>query len=65
MKVKFLFLLMLCLGCKAKYHPDKDPNVIYWEVIDDSIHVYTKQDSIDDERERWRIKDSIYYADPF
>ena len=56
---------MLCLGCKAKYDPDKDPDVIYWEVIDDSVYVYTIQDSINDERERWRVKDSIYYADPF
>ena len=55
---------MLCLGCKAKYHPDKDPNVIYWEVIDDSMHVYTIQDSINDERERWRYKDSIYNSEP-
>lgn len=63
MKVKFLFLLLLCLGCKAKYHPDNDPNVLHWEIIDDSMHIYTIQDSINDERERWRYKDSIYYAD--
>jgi hypothetical protein len=64
-KVKILFLLLLCLGCKTPYDPDKDPDVLYWEDIDGTLYLYTKQDSINDERERWRYKDSIYHSDPF
>ena len=37
----------------------------YQEDIDGTLYLYTKQDSIDDEKERWRVKDSIYYSDPF
>ena len=57
--------MLFCLGCKTPYDPDKDPDVLYWEDIDGTLYLYTKQDSIDDEKERWRVKDSIYYSDPF
>ena len=47
---------------KYEYLND-DPSILHWEIIDDSLHIYTKQDSIRDERERWRYIDSIYKAD--
>ena len=47
---------------KYEYLND-DPNILHWEIIDDSLHTYTKQDSIRDERERWRYIDSLYKAD--
>ena len=34
------------------YSLDDDPNIVYWEVIDGELHIYTKADSIRDERER-------------
>ena len=37
----------------------KDPDVIYWEIIDDSLHVYRKSDSIIDEIERWKYIRSL------
>ena len=45
------------------YSLDDDPNIVYWEVIDGELHIYTKADSIRDERERWRYKDSLYKAE--
>ena len=63
MKYFFIFSFLFCINCKANYDLDKDPNVLYWEIIDDSLHIYTKQDSIRDKLERWRYKDSIYRAD--
>ena len=59
MKVKILFLLLLCLGCRQPYDPDKDPDVLHWEIIDDSLHIYTKQDSIRDELARWKYIRSL------
>ena len=44
-------------------HLDDNPSILHWEIIDDSVHIYTKQDSIRDERERWRYIDSLYRAD--
>ena len=41
----------------------RDPNVVYWEVMEDGVHVYTKEDSLRDERERWRYIDSLYKAE--
>ena len=42
---------------------DRDTNVIFWEIVGDSVMTYTKKDSIRDERERWRFKDSLYKAE--
>ena len=48
----------------SKYeYLDDDPNVVYWEVMEDGVHIYTKEDSIRDERERWRYIDSLYKAE--
>jgi len=48
----------------SKYeYLDNDSNILHWEIIDDSLHIYTKQDSINDEIERWRYVDSLYRAD--
>ena len=44
-------------------HLDDNPSILHWEIIDDSVHIYTKEDSIRDERERWRYIDSLYRAD--
>ena len=63
MKVKLLFLLVLCLGCKAPYNPDNDPDVLDWYVDGQDTIIYTKQDSIKDAYERRIFVDSIYYAD--
>ena len=37
--------------------------VIHWERIDGEMIIYTREDSIRDERERWRYIDSIERAD--
>lgn len=42
---------------------DRDTNVIFWEIVGDSVMTYTKKDSIRDERERWRFMDSLYKAE--
>jgi len=63
MKKLFLFFLLISFSCKSNYNIDNDPNVLHWEIIDDSLYIYTKQDSINDEIERWRYKDSIYKID--
>ena len=38
-------------------------NIIHWEVVDGEMSIYTKEDSIRDEQERWRYIDSIERAD--
>jgi len=71
-----LIILFLLNGCKTpdkvvpkdccdKYESylDKNPWIMHWEIINDSIHIYTKSDSIIDERARWRYHDSIYNAE--
>lgn len=56
----FAYLLLdTHLFAKDTYHPDKDPNVLHWEIIRDSMHVYTKEDSIIDQRERWEYIRSL------
>ena len=48
----------------SKYeYLDNDPNVVYWEIMEDGVHIYTKEDSLRDERERWRYIDSLYKAE--
>jgi hypothetical protein len=42
---------------------DSVKEILHWEMINDTLHVYTKEDSIRDELERWRYIDSIYKAD--
>tara|TARA_R100001443_G_scaffold54556_1_gene65982 strand:+ start:260 stop:568 length:309 start_codon:yes stop_codon:yes gene_type:complete len=42
---------------------DSVKEILHWEIINDTLHVYTKEDSIRDEIERWRYIDSIYKAD--
>ena len=37
--------------------------ILHWEMINDTLHIYTKKDSIRDERERYRYIDSLYRAD--
>ena len=37
--------------------------VIHWERVDGEMIIYTREDSIRDERERWRYIDSIERAD--
>ena len=56
----FTYLLIDAhLFAKDTYHPDNDPNVLHWEIIRDSMHVYTKHDSIIDQRERWEYIRSL------
>ena len=38
-------------------------DIIHWEVVDSEMSIYTKEDSIRDEQERWRYIDSIERAD--
>lgn len=38
-------------------------DIIHWEVVDGEMSIYTKEDSIRDEQERWRYIDSIERAD--
>ncbi len=45
------------------YSLDNNPNIVHWEIIDGELSIYTKADSIRDERERWRYKDSLYKAE--
>jgi len=33
--------------------------VIHWEIIDDTLHIYTVKDSIRDEMERWKYIRSL------
>ena len=42
---------------------DSVNEILHWEIINDTLHIYTKKDSIRDERERWRYIDSLYKAD--
>ena len=53
--MKYIFILMLIglYSCKAEYNPDNDPDVIDWYVDGNDTIIYTKQDSIRDQRARW------------
>ena len=42
---------------------DKVDDILHWEIINDTLHIYTKKDSIRDEHERWKYIDSLYKAD--
>lgn len=53
--MRYIFILMLIglYSCKAEYNPDNDPDVIDWYVDGNDTIIYTKQDSIRDQRARW------------
>ena len=38
---------------------DNDPNIVHWELSDDTLYLYTKEDSIRDELERIKYINSI------
>ena len=42
---------------------DSVDDILHWEIINDTLHIYTKKDSIRDEHERWKYIDSLYKAD--
>tara|TARA_B100000902_G_scaffold279225_1_gene265102 strand:- start:1485 stop:1754 length:270 start_codon:yes stop_codon:yes gene_type:complete len=33
--------------------------ILHWEIINDTLHIYTKDDEIKDERERWEYIKSL------
>lgn len=53
--MRYILILMLIglYSCKAEYNPDNDPDVIDWYVDGNDTIIYTKQDSIRDQRARW------------
>ena len=59
--MRYIFILMLIglYSCKAEYNPDNDPDVIDWYVDGNDTIIYTKQDSIRDQRARWEYIRSI------
>jgi hypothetical protein len=38
---------------------DNVEEILHWEVIEDTLHIYTKKDSIRDERDRWEYIRSL------
>jgi hypothetical protein len=54
-----VLLLLVCLGCKPQYNPDKDPDVLDWYVDEGKTIIYTKQDSIQDAYDRAKYIDSL------
>lgn len=60
MKKILLFIPVLILGCKSPaYNPGKDPEVLDWYVDNNDTIIYTRQDSIIDQRERWEYIRSL------
>ena len=59
--MRYILVLMLITlySCKAEYNPDNDPDVIDWYVDGNDTIIYTKQDSIRDQRARWEYIRSI------
>jgi beta-glucanase (GH16 family) len=59
--MRYILILMLIglYSCKAEYNPDNDPDVIDWYVDGNDTIIYTKQDSIRDQRARWEYIRSI------
>ena len=66
MKVKLLFFILLASCVTKKETPEKKPcctqadvldaapNILHWKTASDgTLHIYTKEDSIIDERARW------------
>ena len=53
-------ILFYSLSCKPTlYNPDKDPEVLDWYIDNNDTIIYTRQDSIIDERERWKYIRSL------
>jgi len=40
---------------------DSVSEILHWEMINDTLHIYTKKDSIADEYERWKYIKSLEY----
>lgn len=59
MKYSLIFILLSLFSCKAEYNPDNDPEVLDWYIDNNDTIIYTKQDSIRDERERWEYVRSL------
>ena len=38
---------------------DSVSEIIHWEIINDTLHIYTQKDSIRDEHERWKYIRSL------
>jgi len=53
MRYSLILILLGLFSCRAEYNPDNDPNVLDWYVDGNDTIIYTKQDSIKDEIERW------------
>lgn len=60
MKKISIFILVLLLGCKSSLNElDKDPEVLDWYIDNNDTIIYTKQDSIIDQRKRWEYIRSL------
>ena len=56
----YLMILFHLLSCKPTvYNPDTDPEVLDWYIDNNDTIIYTKQDSIIDQRERWEYIRSL------
>ena len=56
----YLIVLFHLLSCKPTvYNPDTDPEVLDWYIDNNDTIIYTKQDSIRDESERWEYIRSL------
>ena len=56
----YLMVLFHLLSCKpTTYNPDKDPEVLDWYIDNNDTIIYTRQDSIRDERARWEYHRSL------
>ena len=54
MKKVLLFISVLILGCKSTVsNPDAADEVLDWYVDNNDTIIYTRQDSIIDQRNRW------------
>lgn len=70
----FLFLMFMASGspipteekmdsdipCQNLDVLDSVEEILHWEIINDTLHIYTIKDQIRDDRERWRYIDSLY-----
>jgi len=70
----FLFLMFMATGspipteekmdsdipCQKLDVLDSVEEILHWEMINDTLHIYTIKDQIRDDRERWRYIDSLY-----
>jgi|TARA_R100000030_G_scaffold68426_1_gene52229 hypothetical protein len=56
----YLIVLFHLLSCKPTvYNPDTDPEVLDWYIDNNDTIIYTRQDSIRHERERWEYIRSL------